>query len=292
MVATQKLEKIRNAIFLAFDDGYMDYAKVCISSILKNYPNYPEILIFYNDNNEENLKYFEGIDRISIHSFDLDFLDYNRVDLNPNNSNLVFVRHLLWSERFKEYDNILYLDADTLILRPLDELFSREDFYAVYDLTPPGHSIFKNESHNDEQLLKLLSEDGISISFDQFSMMNSGVFLIPKKYRTKKHFDKLIELTYRYNPYAFIPDQTSISLWCHYNMIEFSDNLIYNFQLCFFTHPTVFFKKLSQPNYLADIHIIHYTWWKPGNTFYSRFLNISKFFIDFDKILNTYASDL
>lgn len=283
---------MRNAIFLAFDDGYMDYAKVCISSIVKNYPNYPEILIFYNGNNEENLKYFGKINRISIHSFDLEFLDYKRLNLNNNNSKLVFVRHLLWSERFKEYDNILYLDVDTLILKPLDELFSKEDFFAVYDLTPSGYSIFKNESFDDERLLKLLNEDGINISFDQFSMMNSGVFLIPRKYRTQKYFDKLIELTYKYNSYAYIPDQTSISLWCHYNKIEFSGDLVYNFQLCFFNHPILFFKKLSQADYLSDIHIMHYTWWKPENTFYNRFLNISKSFIDFDKVLSTYVNDL
>lgn len=283
---------MRNAIFLAFDDGYMEYAKICIHSLSKNYPDYPELLIFYNGDKEENLNYLRKINRVSIYSFDLDFLDYSKLNLNSNHSKLVFVRHLLWSERFAAYDNILYLDVDTVVLKPLSELFLKEDFYAVYDLTPPGYSIFKNESHSNKDLLRLLDEDGISLSFDQFSMMNSGVFLIPKRYRTQEQFDKLIELTYKYNSYAYIPDQTSISLWCHYNMIEFSDELEYNFQLCFLNHPIVFFKKLSQPNYLSNICIMHYTWWKPGNAFYSRFLTLSKFFIDFDKLLNTYVNDL
>ncbi|MEO6523837.1 MAG: glycosyltransferase [Mucilaginibacter sp.] len=263
---------MRNAIFLTFDDHYLKYAFVCLNSIKENYPNHPEILIFYEGQDAFVLKSIDAIPNCNIIQFNLEFLKEYNIKLTDWTTSKVLIRYILWTPQFDEYDNILHIDADTIICKPLDEIFSNTDFFAVKDYTPFGFSGFKKEFSSNKVLQKMLAADNFPFSPSECSMLNAGVFVIPKKYRTKAHFEKLLELSKKYSFYANFADQTIISLWCHYNLIDFSENLRFNFQMCFFNNLS-FFRGISDfEEIISDIHICHFTWWKPESKMYKAFL--------------------
>lgn len=243
---------MKNAIFLTFDDNFALYARACLNSMTRNYPDHPELLVFYQGQDPQMLKFMGGIDRLTLLS------DLNQKEIssgwNPGlgrTTRIIYDRYCLWTDFFDQYDNLLHLDVDTLILKPFDELLTRQEFVAMPDHSQVPHvRLFTPGSTQNNALLQMLKEDELPLFEGQDDMCNAGVFLLPKKYRTEDQHKLLLYLTTRYNDYLMFADQSAISLWCKWNKIDYMPAFEYNFQINHFE--TLNYK-------LDDISILHYS---------------------------------
>lgn len=90
--------------------------------------------------------------------------------------------------------------------------------------------IFYQEKEDDPELNLRLEVNGISRRALEDAMVNSGVFMIPKKYRSKANLETMLALQERYNSFFVHSDQSIISIWCLMNNIPLSRDFRYNFQ--------------------------------------------------------------
>lgn len=281
---------MRNAIFIIFDDDYAQYAIACLKSLQENYTQHPQILACYDGNDEDVLTFLDRVPNLTSLTYNLDFLDFTKFSPDVAKLHKVYFRYILWTDRFSEYDTILHLDVDTLVLEPLDYLFLQNDFFAVYDHTPFGLSVFKKSYYHDQNLIQELRNDGFEFMPGDCRMMNAGVFTIPKKYRTRENFKKLVDFTVRYEKYIMFYDQSAISLWCYYMGIHFSEQIEYNFQVCFLNNPKIFYDLLHKRSDFK-IHLVHFSWWKPDTVVYQLFIKLVGQLIQADKSLHSYLEE-
>lgn len=233
-----------HAIFMAFDDNHFHYAKSCINSIKANYPEHPIILISYSGNNENVLFFIKEKTNTKLIYVKHDY-HYN---LGSMPSNIVYKRFNLWTDQFDEYENILHLDADTIVLKPLDALFKKNEFFICSDHSKTAN-IFDSPTIHTKNLLKA---DGICIDNIIDEMGNAGIYLIPKKYRTEKYYQDLIRLAEKYHHHVSYGDQSIISLWAHLQKIAITDEYEYNCQIRFLYDKSITLK-------VENLTIIHFS---------------------------------
>lgn len=257
---------MNNAIFMAFDDHHWSYACTCIESLKRNYSNHPIILIFYNGNDSEKIDHLKSIRNSSL------YLNYNLPDYikTPTfhkdvNSKMVYYKYLLWTDLFLDYGNILHLDVDTIILSPLEEIFNSDNFFIVRDNAP-----FKEVTvlpKLTKSIKKKLYDFDIDIPTHN-DMVNAGVFMIPRIYRSKRFLYSLIEITNIFGSDLKYADQSALSLWCLRHMITPTQNYEYNYQMPLFSkfyiprykknlNPGMFFS--LKKDLIYNINIIHFS---------------------------------
>jgi len=244
----------RHAIFVAFNDRHWRYAQPCLKSLVDNYPAHPEILALYDGHRPGVLAKLRTIPRLTL-------LDPARFQPGSGEGaagwSISYRRFLLWTDRFEEYDRILYLDADTLVLKPLDALFERDGFFAVTNRFPgPRGSIFRPDRQGEPALRELLAEDGLHFPTSPDETINSGVFVIPRELRRSEHFEELDYLARRYRDYGQYDDQAVVSLWCLRHKIRASLCFEFNYQSHFLFQPDV-------PTALDEAAILHFSNHKP-----------------------------
>jgi lipopolysaccharide biosynthesis glycosyltransferase len=252
---------MNDAIFLAFDDTYSLYARACLNSLRANYPEYPHLVVYYQGSNGEVMQFLSSFERLTlVTETDLTSIE-DGFNLGEVNNKAVYFKYLCWNREFAQFRNILYLDADTLVLKPLTELFETQTFYAAPNHDSlPSVRIFDPATLSDTQLVTLLSQDELTLLENMDDMCNAGVLLIPEAYRTANHFNQLLNVTRRYNRFLQYADQSAISLWCKLNKIEYSNNFSFNFQ-------SIHFGCNDLRSYsLNDIHILHFSSRRKPNT--------------------------
>jgi|GEM_PF-1217750 len=284
---------MNHAIFLVFDDAYSRQATACLKSIEANYPGHPRILACYDGSDPAVLAFLDAVENLERVPYEQDDARLPGIHLGVVNSPKVFHRYLLWSEKFDAYDAILHLDVDTLVLKPLDALFETDEFFAVSDHSnTPAYRVFRAGLEQDQQLLAMLAEDGLPFPGGQDDMINAGVFVIPRRYRTRAQYDKLWELTRRYNSYLLFADQSAISLWCHLNGIRIATDYRFNFQAWFFYSDHFFYDGFFGPAFsVDDIHVLHFSSWKQDGPHYQNFTALAGGFLGLnDKVAAFYPS--
>jgi lipopolysaccharide biosynthesis glycosyltransferase len=266
-----------HAIFLAFDQGYAALGRACLNSIKRNFPNHPHIIVSYDGCDPEFLSFLrsfrdlEIISPIDIRAITGDSDDELAEILAGEWREGVEYKYFAWTERFENYDNVLYLDIDTLVLAPLDELFSKTDFFVVTDPAQGKHCrVFKLDRRADAELHKRLNEDSLPLFEDQYQMCNSGVFVVPRHLRTREHLDQLLHLRRRYRGYCKFPDQSVISMWCYLNHFAYSQRYQFNFQTFMFNSDITGYDE-------KNISILHFSGpYKPTTLDFSRWGQIDK----------------
>jgi len=267
------------------DEHYTDYARICINSIKTNYQNHPPILVFYYGDNESALAPINRIPGVEVIRWtnDLDKLiglNIAAAKLGVVTYSRIHYKYLLWTNFFDSYDNVLYLDVDTLVLKPLDAIFTQEEFFAISDYTTsPDYRLFYPAFADDATLLGLLHKDNLFFPGGRNDMINAGVFMVPKKRRNEMCLRSLLEITHTYNDYMMFADQSAISLWCHYNNIPIQKKWIYNFQVNFYNQD---FNTLKH----EDIHIIHFSWCKPDSPLFATFQVKFEHFFEMYRLFN------
>ncbi len=166
-------------------------------------------------------------------------------------SYMFYVRLLAWSRQYDFADKILYLDIDTVVIRSLTPLLQSNEFI-IFPNNPLGYTaVFRNIW--DPELLQLLAEDGHTP--EMAVAPNSGVFLVPKRFRTDVQRHHLLQLMNRYARFSAYADQGVLTLWLKENRISIQPNMDGNFQLRGF-YLTGFFRQFwSRRNSISVIHI-------------------------------------
>jgi lipopolysaccharide biosynthesis glycosyltransferase len=199
---------------------------------MDNYPNHPKLLVHYSGWRKERISWLSYRDDIRL---------YLKQDLPKEfsykwyheevPSKMVYFKYLLWTSEYDEYDNILHLDADTIVLSPLDDLFENKEFFVVKNnISFKEVRILSNAKKSQGAIVQKLQEHGIRYP-EHGDMINAGIFLIPKTYRTKQYLDMLLGITNDFGTFLVYADQSALSLWCIKNNIIPSSDYKYNFQM-------------------------------------------------------------
>jgi len=250
---------MNHAIVVVFDDAYGMFARACLNSIRQNYPNYPQILAFYDGADASLKRFLADFDRLRIRSGAEMFQPHLDWDLGPVSSPMVYFKYGLFGPDFDEYDVLLHLDADTLVLKPLDELFRDDDFFIVSNHGfYPTERVFAADAFADMNLLCRLAHDGLGYPGGKDDMVNAGVFAVPKRRRQPPHRDRLVDITRTYNEYLQYADQSALSLWCRSFHIPIRVDFRYNFQSPFVTEEPIC-------SLLDDAAIVHFSNKKPSD---------------------------
>ncbi|MBN1871462.1 MAG: hypothetical protein JW800_02710 [Candidatus Omnitrophica bacterium] len=233
-----------DTIVTVIDDKFFKYIIPWLNSIIKNYPTYPHILVYHHNLNKEQIQYLSGFERLSLIEIDL-----QKDKIGPTTfrmSKQTYAKYLYFLDT--EYDKILHIDPDALILKPLDGLFGQNNFFSVNCINTNTFRIPRS-IYRRIRLKTMLFRDGLKQN-SKF-IMNAGVLMIPRRYRTKDNYDYLAYLTRRYFRYLKHRDQSAINMWMWKNHIKPSDKIEFNYQSRFFHLP-----ERNKPP--SDIYILHF----------------------------------
>jgi len=271
-----------HAIYICFDDRFFPYARACLNSLRQNYPGHPRLLVDYVGDDGDILAF--------LHQFDATLLDPAPLPefsqhLTPlGDTKLVFRRFQLWRSTFADYDTILHLDADTLILKPLTALFETDTPFFVSNHEPNKDGKLFSKRHADDPLLQeLLTVDGLTYPGGIDDMANAGVFSLPRSFRNRLELSRMSGLAKRYGRYFAYADQSLLSLWLRVMGLKPSLAFRFNFQTPFFTDPSI-----SLP--LDKVHILHFSNHKPGTDSFANWRRIGTYRAQLNTLYETYRT--
>ncbi|KAG4097210.1 nucleotide-diphospho-sugar transferase [Neocallimastix lanati (nom. inval.)] len=233
------------------DESVIGYETMLYSFYKHNNWFNGDILVMHDDN--YNILSEKSQKEILLKFPNIKFLKINTSKYNKVNINFIKkknVPHLIKFEIFglTNYDKVLYIDSDTLVLSNIFELFDRNE-----DLI-----CFTNESHlvKDKEIWNNIF-DGSKNTY-----INNGVIFINKNRLDKSHIDGMLNLAYKYNKssahYNEYPDQDIMQEYFIENNIEVTlGPNIYN------TINRVFYGNNKK---VSDEKIIRYIIKKPWNS--------------------------
>ncbi len=252
-----------NAVYIRFDDRMVDDARACLNSLRTNWPAHPPILADYSGTRDDVRGFLRALGVTTpapLHAPEFTALLSSRRDRSP-----VFDRFKLWLTPLRTYGTILHLDADTLVLGPLDELLAAEKpvFVANHE-ADPAVRVLTTRPDDDPRLAALLREDRLGTFDGPDDMANAGVFVIPRRYRARPELARLARLAARYAPWLAFEDQSLLSIWLRALDICPSVDFRFNYQTPFLTDPSV-----TVP--FDDIRVFHFSSHrKPGTPAFAR----------------------
>ncbi len=236
----------KHAISISVNDSYVPYALLLLESLRRNWPNYPPVLVQNNGLTEQSraiLSSVAGVNVCSANS-EIEGPPINLID--GADTKATYLRLNLWSTDFQEYDNILYLDADTIVLHPLESILNAERFTIFGDPFYSTSGMFL--SKDDPALLTLLTEDNFALGS---AMANAGVFVVPKHCRTDATYACMMDLLNRYKSHLRFSDQTVINLWLLREGIAPLEDQRFNFLV---KQPPAVLDRIGMNN----IHVLHF----------------------------------
>jgi len=242
-----------NCIFISANKDFFEILILCLKSIIQNYPNHPLVYICYTDfSNLEKEKIKRLINNVEF--INNSITDKETGPIMGHLSKLIdpkvfYARLLIWKlPLFSQYDAVLHLDADTLVLQDLSKLFQKKEFYIEKECYNWEDSLFYNK--HDSELLKLIISDWLIIP-KSFQPWNAWIFLVPKKYLTKRVYNELIVTLYKYKPHIKRSDQSILNLRIIKKWIIINDEHQYNVQ-----HRLIMNQQLFED--ISNYYIIHF----------------------------------
>lgn len=238
---------MKNAIYMALDRNYEKYAIPCLNSIHQNWAHHPVIFLFYDNLSDEFIK-FTGKFKKQIRLVKIDY-DRDFQNLGPVNNKIVYHKYNCWNEKyFKSFDNVLHLDCDTIMLKPLDKIFNGKSRFFT-----------NNESEDVAKAFKNIKTP----------MCNAGVFVVNNNDINDKNLNELYELTDALSDESLFADQSIISMWCMTNNIPIEEDVYFNFQPQFLKYKDgevdkYEYSKISLLHFAArkPDTISFHTWWR------------------------------
>ena len=222
----------KNAIAVTVSAEYFDVSCLFMDSLNRNYPDHPDIVVCYQGFTSRH------INHLTKSSSRIRFLDIDEFAISEGpgmrhrdelfNLKVFYPRQVIWTDLFDDYEVVLYLDSDLLVLSPLDHLFettSVKIFAEAYQ--GADQVLYSSRLH---QWLPLLEEDGIADRAGQ-SAANAGVMAISRRYRTPAQFQRLVMIQERYGPYLAWGDQSMFNIWMWFNGLEPEHDFRHNFQV-------------------------------------------------------------
>ncbi|KAG4082926.1 nucleotide-diphospho-sugar transferase [Neocallimastix lanati (nom. inval.)] len=200
-------------------------------------------------------------------------LKYDKVNMKSISKR--FIPPLIKFEIFGliDYDKVLYLDSDTLVISNIYELFNRNE--NLICIAKHIYSVENKEIWNNIFNGKRRTE------------INNGVIFINKNMLDKKHVNGMLNLTLKYNKsfpfYNGLPDQDIMQVYFLKNNIKVTlVSNIYN------TVKTVFYGNNRK---ITDEKIIHYVNLKPWKSNKPKYKYIYDIWHNYNNELNELYTD-
>jgi lipopolysaccharide biosynthesis glycosyltransferase len=199
-------------IFFSTDDNYIPYLDVAISSLIANASCEFEyrIIVLNTGLNEENVCKVKKNEKAG---FKIDFVDISD-DVDRIKSRLKDVYHfsvvtyyrLFIASLFPQYDKVIYLDCDLVVLGDISKLYHTELGDNILGAAP--EQFVQNTKEFREYAEKALG-------VDPNKYVNAGVLLMNlKEFRKKEIEKKFIHLITEYDFELLDPDQAYLNYLC------------------------------------------------------------------------------
>ena len=203
-------------IVFSTDDNYIPYLDVAISSLIANASKNHDyrIIVLNTGLSEDNIL---KVKQNETNGFKIDFIDISDEVKNIKSSlknvyhfSLVTYYRLFIASLFPEYDKVLYLDCDLVVLGDISELYNLELGDNILGAAPEQYV-----QNTDE--FRLYAEKALGVDPDSY--VNAGVLVMNlKEFRKAKIEEKFITLITKYNFDLIDPDQAYLNYLC-YNKI-------------------------------------------------------------------------
>lgn len=275
---TVRFEKTVPVVF-ATNENYAPYAGVAICSMLENSSekNFYDVYVFHTGLSDKTTENFEKLSRKNCRVTCLDVNSYIDAEI-PLYENFHFSKEMYYRilipTILPQYDKVIYLDSDTVILGDIDELFDTDtEGCAVCGVNDVMHSVSKEYVKNV-----------LGLNPDRY--INSGVLIIDckrfKEYEIKEKCFSVLkssDIKFRY------PDQDIINIVCqdHIKFLDRAWNYIWHYHFPRYNQsPAYLLPDGEKEDYLKaadNIKILHYTSnIKPWNNYCTAF---TKIFFDY-----------
>ncbi len=220
-----------HAFFVPTDDRYAPYAELLLKSLDRSYPDHPDVLLIGVDLSETwKTRLLQYINTRFVALPEAARLTGPLVKNDSRtNAEAMYAEMFLWQHGFPEYDRIAALDADMLVLGPLDALWEGDTVAVIEDVYRGRQVIFWNP--DDPAVQALLTADRI---MSPQRLANCGMIVVPKHLRTPNEYAKIRNLIDRYGPHVIWGEQSILNLWMAGHGIEPIPDRTLNFQERFF----------------------------------------------------------
>ena len=200
-------------IFFSTDDNYIPYLDVAISSLIANASKEYDyrIIVLNTGLNEDNVSKIMQNERLG---FKIDFINISD-ELENIKSRLKDVYHfsvvtyyrLFIASLFPQYDKVVYLDCDLVVLGDISELYNVDLKDNILGAAPEQ---FVQNTEN----FRLYAESALGVDPDGY--VNAGVLLINlKEFRKNRIEEEFIKLITYYDFDLLDPDQAYLNYLCH-----------------------------------------------------------------------------
>lgn len=251
----------KNVLVTLADTAFLNQAKQLFSSVYHNAGWDGDYLLITNNVSTEDRRFFE--DR-GIIVFDEKLLEDGA--LNSSCPPIHLSKFYLFSDYFKKWDKIIFLDADIIIRAPLNDLLKTNGLAAAWGIPMrlKDELIFKNRAERKEFFKKYPDFNLESKTF------SSGVMVIDSKIIKDGTFSEIISLYKKERGILLYNEESALNLYFYKNWQELS--------LCFNYLPHYFngiykLKEEKLPNF-----IIHFAYslikpWEKESPYYQEWLD-------------------
>lgn len=212
-------------IVFATNENYAPYAGVCIQSIIENSSNkyFYDIYVFHVGLTDKTISLFNKIktQNLSVSCVNISkYISKIKCKLYSHSyfSNEMYYRILI-PDVLPQYDKILYLDCDMIVLSDVAELYKT-------DIGENCIGACRNLMHS--KMIKYVSE---TLNLEPKKYINSGMILINcKQFKIQKVKSKIFNLIESFKNLSY-PDQDLINLACKDKIYYFELNWNYLWHL-------------------------------------------------------------
>ncbi len=246
----------QSAITINIGGNYFEITQLWLASLKRHYPKHPDIIILYRGLSGEQKLYFDetpGVQTVNVDSYDYT-KGPNMLNLDHYDSKVFYARFLIWTDLFAEYEKVLYIDVDCLVMAPLDSLFEQNEFLIYEEAFHTDDSVLQDQLSSDIQ--NKLIEDGIAALPNPAG--NAGLFMVPQKLRTPEHRRLLNFLLSRYHEHLIWGDQSVLNLWMTKLNLKPKKDFRFNFQI------RLFDQKREYSAY-KDMYLLHFNGMNTSN---------------------------
>lgn len=208
-----KMEKNKQIIpiFYACDLNYLPFLSVSLSSLKdnRNKDNYYHIYILCHDISKKSQ---EPILNLNEDNFKIEFVDVhdklkvinNRLQLRDYYTSSTYYR-LFIADMFKEYNKVIYLDSDTIVLDDISKLYN-------YNIKDNYVGAITDKVVNSNDTFKKYSKEVLGIKAKKY--FNAGVIVMNlKMFRENNFYESFINLLSFYK-FKVAQDQDYLNIIC------------------------------------------------------------------------------
>ena len=199
-------------IFFSADDNYMPYLDVAIASLTDNASteyNY-RIVVLNTGISPDNINKVKQNER---RGFSIDFIDISDAVKNiisrfksVYHFSIVTYYRLFIASLFPEYDKVVYIDSDVVVLGDISELYNTDMGSNILAAVPDQNIV-------NVDAFKRYIENAITVDYDKY--INAGVLVMNlAEFRKRDIEKKLTELIGSYDFDLVDPDQAYLNYLC------------------------------------------------------------------------------